>query len=457
MDTIGASNAIHALSDYAWPITRSILILILIFVNYQFIRLVWYPLKTKRFYSKYQNIIISDEVDISKKILDSSKKDQQIDARFSKVWNQYFIELISLKSVKLFDTIRPHVLDRSSYMNEFSHKLIPQSIKIIETNDSFKHRKLIYSKILGSSFIPSHLDIIVQSITSTIDRCKMKEFIDFTEEMKQLVLKISMKVFYGYDFYQRVNIANYKTTQGYLDYIHFMDLFPRILDDLEKEETNLKTFLFPYPAKKWFIEPFSTNFYNVRELWRILNDFISNTDDENSTYKSILNSGEIDQNLIFSDFLGFIISSYITLPYAIWNTMLLVKKYPEVLAKVRNELVNSGVNFRDLKDKEDFKVKLDTWDYFNYVIKEWLRIHPPATTTMYYSTKDDIEFWDFTIKGGTKVSINISAIHNDPSQWIDSTEFFQKNSMSEYFWKLKKKLQEIILPTFHFVWNTRLY
>ena len=270
----------------------------------------------------------------------------------------------------------------------------------------------------------------------------MKEFIDFTDEVKQMVLKITMKIFYGYDYFQRVNIANYKTKQGYLDYIHFMDLFPKVLNDLDEEENSIKRFLLSYPAKKWLIEPYLTNFHNVTELWRILNDFVENTDDENSTYRAVMNSGEVDKNLLFSDFLSFVISSYITLPYAIWNFMLLMKKHPEVLLKVRTELIQAEINFRDLKDKDDFKLKLDTWDYFNWVLKEWLRINPSADKTMYYSTKEDIEFCNFKIYAGTNVWVNILERHFDPEQWIDPYEFIPErfNPMSEYFCRPDKEI-----------------
>ena len=148
MDTFGVSSMINSLADYVWPFTRSLLILALVYVNYQFVRLVWCPLRTKRIYSKFPNVLISELETLPKKDQDLKKKNQAIDARFYNTYNQYFVELVSLKAVKEFDTVRPHVLDRSSYMSEFTHKLIPNSIKITETNESFKQRKMIYRIIV---------------------------------------------------------------------------------------------------------------------------------------------------------------------------------------------------------------------------------------------------------------------------------------------------------------------
>ena len=113
-------------------------------------------------------------------------------------------------------------------------------------------------------------------------------------------------------------------------------------------------------------------------------------------------------------FLGGVDTGAITM---VWAMAELIKK-PELMKKAQDEVRNCIGNKGKVTENET-----DQLQYLKMVIKETLRLHPPAPLllpreTMSYFKVDDSEIFPKTL-----IQVNAWAIGRDPKYWKDAEEF----------------------------------
>lgn len=91
---------------------------------------------------------------------------------------------------------------------------------------------------------------------------------------------------------------------------------------------------------------------------------------------------------------------------------------PHVLRKAQEEL--DSVVGKDKIVEESHTGKLH---YLQAVVKESLRLHPPAPLLVPHCPSEDSTISGFSIPKGSRVYINIWAIHRDPALWENPNEF----------------------------------
>lgn len=105
-----------------------------------------------------------------------------------------------------------------------------------------------------------------------------------------------------------------------------------------------------------------------------------------------------------------------TMSELIWN--------PKVMERVQNE-VRRAANGEELIREE----QLDKLSYMKAVIKEVLRLHPPAPLLLLWESLQDWQLHEYNIPKQTRVIINAWAIGRDKVYWEEAEEF-----KPERFW-----------------------
>ncbi|CAJ1949722.1 unnamed protein product [Sphenostylis stenocarpa] len=101
----------------------------------------------------------------------------------------------------------------------------------------------------------------------------------------------------------------------------------------------------------------------------------------------------------------------------VWAMTALLKD-PRVMKKVQEEI-------RTLRGKADFldEDEVQNFPYLKAVIKETLRLHPPAPLLVQRETNEACIIAGYEIPAKTIVYVNAWAIHRDPEAWKDPDEF----------------------------------
>ncbi|CAA7022976.1 unnamed protein product [Microthlaspi erraticum] len=99
-------------------------------------------------------------------------------------------------------------------------------------------------------------------------------------------------------------------------------------------------------------------------------------------------------------------------------TMTELMRHPECMSKLQEEIRSNSPHNLYVKEEE-----VEKMTYLNAVVKEALRLHPPAPLLPRLLT-EDVKLKGYDIAAGTHVFINAWAIQRDTSSWgLDAEEF----------------------------------
>lgn len=98
--------------------------------------------------------------------------------------------------------------------------------------------------------------------------------------------------------------------------------------------------------------------------------------------------------------------------------MTLLLNHPETLQKARDE-IDSRIGHGRLLEEHD----LPNLPYLQAIISEALRLCPPAPLLLPHESLEQCTVGGYRIPRGTMLLVNTWAIHRDPAEWADPTEF----------------------------------
>lgn len=99
--------------------------------------------------------------------------------------------------------------------------------------------------------------------------------------------------------------------------------------------------------------------------------------------------------------------------------------HPKVLRKLRAEM-ESVVGTRRLVKESD----VPNLPYLQAVVKEVLRLHPPAPFVL-RQCADDCTINHYDVKGHTRTLINVYAVMRDIEEWVNPEEFIPERFVNE--------------------------
>ena len=162
---------------------------------------------------------------------------------------------------------------------------------------------------------------------------------------------------------------------------------------------------------------------NIDNLDKVLAEFISKTKDKNSAYYKLINEKALDSDTVVLNIKSFLVAGTETSSRSIWSVIYFLSKYPHWLDKLIQELKNWGILNINGSLKLLTKDTVNEWDYLSYVVKEALRIDPPAVETIPYKSTQNVEIWGIPIPKDSIIVFNQIARHYNPNEWNDPFTF----------------------------------
>ncbi|GMH21291.1 hypothetical protein Nepgr_023133 [Nepenthes gracilis] len=94
-------------------------------------------------------------------------------------------------------------------------------------------------------------------------------------------------------------------------------------------------------------------------------------------------------------------------------------KHPQVMRELQNE-IKEVIKSKAKVSEDDLK----KMKYLKAVIKETLRLHPPAPLLLPHKSTKDVKIKGYDIADGTQVILNVWTIQRDPTYWEESEKFY---------------------------------
>ena len=91
---------------------------------------------------------------------------------------------------------------------------------------------------------------------------------------------------------------------------------------------------------------------------------------------------------------------------------------PDMFSRVRKEV--SSIVGEAGKIEE---TKLLDLPYLHAIIKETMRLYPPAPLSAPHQSREDCVVAGYNVPKGTRLFVNLWRIHRDPNVWSDPNEF----------------------------------
>jgi cytochrome P450 len=218
--------------------------------------------------------------------------------------------------------------------------------------------------------------------------------------------------------------------------MEFRNFLIKHFKDLADCYVHPLTIIFPWANKYNLCEPFKRIMKNNQTMRRILKEAMDKSKDVNSIYHQIKQTPGVDEKYILDDLVIIILGGTETTSHSIISTLFFLKKNPRCLENLMKELEENG-----FWEKDSFKKytldNIHKLDYLSYVVKEVLRYDNPATETIRYATKEDVEICGVPISKNEILCIEILIPQFNPSEWQKPLEFIPErfDPESEYFSK----------------------
>ena len=148
-------------------------------------------------------------------------------------------------------------------------------------------------------------------------------------------------------------------------------------------------------------------------------------------------SGKFTKTECVMDSLFMIFAGFDTTSRTISSIMYHLKKSPDKLDKLKQELEKAGLFDVENKTSQELLQAYQECDYLTYVFKEGLRVDCPATATLTYEVQKDIEICGVKLEKGLNCLLSIFLRHMNPEQYQRPSEFIPErfDPQSDLFFK----------------------
>lgn len=190
-----------------------------------------------------------------------------------------WVHLCSHEAIKQFKSMVPRLIDRSNGENRTIGKLYTESFDKIRSTKGWRRRNQLFFKH-GVLKRPQNLTtMMIECLERKIVSWPSDINLDFTVEFSNITMEIILLVTFGEDFLKNIGECDFRLRDGTTIKKSFSDAFQDIYYDLINGSNNAPLYasLFPILNDKNLVDPFKTNEANISEIYRVLNEYLLNS------------------------------------------------------------------------------------------------------------------------------------------------------------------------------------
>jgi cytochrome P450 len=416
---------------------------------------VYKPYKVRNYYKKYKNvwvapsyvIFLGDAYNYVKNIMndrifyyhfkEEAKEVNNYDFKLEMIGVNPQVKPVSYAAQKAFEDHCPRVFDKVRE-NMCLGKIIKDSFGQSRSNENAMHRRRTFMKLLSFNACSKYIPTMLECCKQEIGAWKIGEEREGLYEMNMVTFGFFNLAMFGKDMMNvGLKTFDYEKDDGTMMKITMRDSLMEITKNMIESMKHPLTAFLPIMNEKELCNPFKRNRRNLNAFRKVLKQFLDQVTDEESVIKALLDDKSIDNDEMFEDLLGFMCAGTETSAHTLTTLFYHVKKKPEVLEKIKEELKENG--FFDYDNLEaaynyDNLMKLE---YLNNSIKEALRIDAPVFETMEYKTWEDIEVLGVKFPKNTIFKKDLYIPHYDEKEYFYPREFIPErfDPESDLFYK----------------------
>ncbi|KAL3329441.1 hypothetical protein AABB24_036501 [Solanum stoloniferum] len=283
-------------------------------------------------------------------------------------------------------------------------------------------RKVLNTKLLSTNRLDENQHLRSQKAKELIDYCEKCSQQGKGVDVGQIVFKTNLNLvsntLFSKDLVDLCSDSKVELTDAILSIvdvagkINLVDFFP-ILEKIDPQRMRYRTNIYFGKLNKLF-----GDMTNER-----LEEKKTNQSEKNDILEVLLNHSaenpeEMDQNYVNSTLLDLFIGGIDTITSTLEWAMAEILRQPEIMKKVQVELAEVVGKGKPIEEADVSRLP-----YLQFIIKETLRLHPPAPFLIPRRVDQDVELCDYIIPKGSLVLVNAWAIGRDSSFWDDALVF----------------------------------
>jgi cytochrome P450 len=213
---------------------------------------------------------------------------------------------------------------------------------------------------------------------------------NMSRESSLLTFDIICMILFGEDIHEKLEKCTYINPQGETHQLEMHDALEKISIECSFAGTTPMNIIFPKLVEYDIGRSNRINTKNSDDVSRVIQQFLENGTDMNSVYHKVLSEGQTTKAEVYADIMSFMFGGHETTSRALTTALFELKKKPEMLTKLREEI--NTVLFKDedqtwesMKDKIDAPM-MDSCEYLTLFVKEVLRYMPPASRSLGYKS-----------------------------------------------------------------------
>ena len=345
------------------------------------------------------------------------------------------------KALEQFVALQPHIIDRAIEYKGLT-KAVPDGFINARTSKKTHERRKIFTALLNLNHASKYIPGMIDACHDLLSSLKDGEKHDFLHQMNCITFNILTNVLFGDDVNElKTDRRPFLMNNGQWEDKAFYEAFLMIANNFLFQLINPITTMFPFINNHDLINPYKRDRKNLNNFNKLLKEVIAKSKDEKSVAFQVFKQSKCTKQEIYEDLITYMVAGSETSARTMVSTLYFLKRHPEFLQKVKDELKENGLT----KDT-DFKKVLtmdvvQNLEYLTCAVKEALRMDSPTFESFIYKNYEDVEICDVPIPKGTIFKIDICSGHFIEDMWLNPNEYNPDRFFpdTEFYNKQKEK------------------